>query len=75
MTSLTDLWDCGDRPALREMLKQREQEKLRALEREADACCPHCGNDAYDLIKYERGHEGRGWFNRCCYCQHEWDAK
>lgn len=73
MSDLTDLWDCGDRPALREMLRQRQ--KLQALEREADACCPSCGSDEYDLIKWERGYEGRPWFNRCYHCQYEWDAK
>ena len=37
-------------------------------------CCPHCGSVEFDLIKYERGHEGRGWFNRCYRCETEWDV-
>ena len=36
--------------------------------------CPHCGSVEFDLIKYERGHEGRGWFNRCYRCETEWDV-
>lgn len=37
------------------------------------ACCPHCGSVEFDLIKWERGHEGRGWFNRCYRCEVEWE--
>ncbi len=45
--NMYDAWDCGDRPAIREQLKQRE-DIIRAAEREACAAvCERIAADNY----------------------------
>lgn len=41
---------------------------------EADKLCPQCGTEEWDHVTAERGRERDVPFNRCCHCDHEWEA-
>lgn len=40
----------------------------------AEHLCPRCGTEEWDRVDAERGRERDVPFNRCCHCEHEWEA-